>query len=107
MLDGCIYFIFIFISSSVPRFSMKKSVNQLIKNKRPYRSITIRLIAENGVHWDFFTFSLFVCLTYFTHYHTIKPLNRFLFAPYHRNEESLGFLLMYKNNKCYEEIMIL
>ena len=30
-----LYFIFIFISSSVPRFSMKKSVNQL-KNKRPY-----------------------------------------------------------------------
>ena len=29
------YFIFIFISSSVPRFSVKKSVNQLIKNKRP------------------------------------------------------------------------
>ena len=29
------YFIFIFISSSVPKFSMKKSVNQLIKNKRP------------------------------------------------------------------------
>ena len=35
MLGGCIYFIFIFISPSVPRFSMKKSVNQLIKNKRP------------------------------------------------------------------------
>ena len=31
-----LHFIFIFISSSVPRFSMKKSVNQLIKNKRPY-----------------------------------------------------------------------
>ena len=30
------YFIFIFISPSVPRFSVKKSVNQLIKNKRPY-----------------------------------------------------------------------
>ena len=30
------YFIFIFISASVPRFSVKKSVNQLIKNKRPY-----------------------------------------------------------------------
>ena len=29
------YFIFIFISPSVPRFSVKKSVNQLIKNKRP------------------------------------------------------------------------
>ena len=29
------YFIFIFISSSVPRFSVKKSINQLIKNKRP------------------------------------------------------------------------
>ena len=28
-----IYFIFIFISSSVPRFSVKKSVNQLIKIK--------------------------------------------------------------------------
>ena len=35
MLGGCIYFIFIFISPSVPRFSMIKSVNQLIKNKRP------------------------------------------------------------------------
>ena len=35
ILGGCIYFIFIFISPSVPRFSMKKSVNQLIKNKRP------------------------------------------------------------------------
>ena len=33
-----IYFIFIFISPSVPRFSVKKSVNQLIKNKRPYRA---------------------------------------------------------------------
>ena len=30
------YFIFIFISPSVPRFSVKKSVNHLIKNKRPY-----------------------------------------------------------------------
>ena len=29
------YFIFIFISPFVPRFSVKKSVNQLIKNKRP------------------------------------------------------------------------
>ena len=29
------YFIFIFILPSVPRFSVKKSVNQLIKNKRP------------------------------------------------------------------------
>ena len=29
------YFIFIFISPSVPRFSVKTSVNQLIKNKRP------------------------------------------------------------------------
>ena len=29
------YFIFIFISPSVPKFSLKKSVNQLIKNKRP------------------------------------------------------------------------
>ena len=29
------YFIFIFISPSVPRFSVKKSVNQLIKTKRP------------------------------------------------------------------------
>ena len=28
-----LYFIFIFISSSIPRFSMKKSVNQLIKIK--------------------------------------------------------------------------
>ena len=40
MLGGCIYFIFIFISSSVPRFSMKKSVNQLIKNKRPKCRLT-------------------------------------------------------------------
>ena len=31
------YFIFIFILSSRPRFSVKKSVNQLIKNKRPNR----------------------------------------------------------------------
>ena len=31
------YFIFIFISPSIPRFSVKKSVNQLIKNKRPYQ----------------------------------------------------------------------
>ena len=30
------YFIFIFISPSVPRFSVKKSVNHSIKNKRPY-----------------------------------------------------------------------
>ena len=30
-----VYFIFIFISPSVPRFSVEKSVNQLIKNKRP------------------------------------------------------------------------
>ena len=30
------YFIFIFISPSVPRFSVKKAINQLIKNKRPY-----------------------------------------------------------------------
>ena len=29
------YFIFIFISPTVPRFSVKKFVNQLIKNKRP------------------------------------------------------------------------
>ena len=38
------YFIFIFISPSVPRFSVKKSVNQLIKNKRPkeYRSNTVK-----------------------------------------------------------------
>ena len=28
------YFIFIFISPSIPRFSVKKSVKQLIKNKR-------------------------------------------------------------------------
>ena len=33
------YFIFIFISSSVPRFSVKKSVNQLTKNKRPYLNV--------------------------------------------------------------------
>ena len=33
------YFIFIFISPSVPRFSVKKSVNQLIKNKRPYVAV--------------------------------------------------------------------
>ena len=30
------YFIFIFISPSVPRSSVKMSVNQLVKNKRPY-----------------------------------------------------------------------
>ena len=29
------YFIFIFILPSVPRFSVKKYVNQIIKNKRP------------------------------------------------------------------------
>ena len=34
------YFIFIFISPSVPRFSMKKSVNQLIKNKGPKYQFT-------------------------------------------------------------------
>ena len=38
-LGGCIYFIFIFISSSVPRFSMKKSVNQLIKNEKVRKPI--------------------------------------------------------------------
>ena len=32
---GVMYFIFIFISPSVPRFSVKKFENQLIKNKRP------------------------------------------------------------------------
>ena len=37
-----LYFIFIFISSSVPRFSMKKSVNQLIKNKRPKELVSCR-----------------------------------------------------------------
>ena len=34
------YFIFIFISPSVPRFSMKKSVNQLIKNEGPKYQFT-------------------------------------------------------------------
>ena len=34
-----LYFIFIFISPSVARFSVKKSVNQLIKNKRPNYSL--------------------------------------------------------------------
>ena len=38
------YFIFIFISPSVPRFSVKKSVNQLIKNKRPKGYTTIYVI---------------------------------------------------------------
>ena len=38
------YFIFIFISPSIPRFSVKKSVNQLIKNKRPneYRMYIVK-----------------------------------------------------------------
>ena len=30
---------------------------------------------------------------------TLKPLNIFLKAAYHLKEETLGFLLMYKNNK--------
>ena len=28
---------------------------------------------------------------------TLKPLNRFLYPAYHPKEETLGFLLMYKN----------
>ena len=36
------YFIFIFISPSVPRFSVKKSVNQLIKNKRPNVHVPVK-----------------------------------------------------------------
>ena len=46
------YFIFIFISPSIPRFSVKKSVNQLIKNKRPYPEIveieTVKISIQNG-----------------------------------------------------------
>ena len=30
---------------------------------------------------------------------TLKLLNRFLYAAYHHKEETLGFLLMYTNNK--------
>ena len=30
---------------------------------------------------------------------TLKPLNRFLYPPYHLKEETLGFLSMYKNNQ--------
>ena len=41
------YFIFIFISPSVPRFSVKKSVNQLIKNKRPKEKIKIIMICTD------------------------------------------------------------
>ena len=33
MLGGCCVFIFVFISPSVQRCPVKKSVNQLIKNK--------------------------------------------------------------------------
>ena len=38
---------------------------------------------------------------------TLKPLNRFLYAAYHRKEETLGFLSMYKNNTSNGKIMIL
>ena len=37
------YFIFIFISPSVPKSSVKMSVNQFIKNKRPDRSTNVEL----------------------------------------------------------------
>ena len=47
------YFIFIFISPSVPRFSVKKSVNQLIKNKRPKRRFNTVINIERH---DAFTF---------------------------------------------------
>ena len=40
------YFIFIFISPSIPRFSVKKSVNQLIKNKRPKQEIYKIVLCE-------------------------------------------------------------
>ena len=39
-VDG-MYFIFIFISPSVLGFSLKKSVNQLVKNKRPKLKLSI------------------------------------------------------------------
>ena len=44
------YFIFIFISPSVPRSSIKMPAKQLIKTKRPYSSIL--LITVNLFHSD-------------------------------------------------------
>ena len=44
---------FIFISPSVPRFSVKKSVNQLIKNKRPY----ILSVITNNIDMRFMNIS--------------------------------------------------
>ena len=38
---------------------------------------------------------------------TLKPLIRLLYAAYHREEETLGFLSMYQNIKSNTEIMIL
>ena len=46
------YFIFIFISSSVPRFSAKKSVNQLIKNKRPKDKTYDQLTEKLKMHYN-------------------------------------------------------
>ena len=43
-LVDVVYFIFIFISPSVPRSSVKMSVNQLIKNKRPNIYIKLNLL---------------------------------------------------------------
>ena len=40
------YFNFSFILPSVPRFSVKKSVNQLIKNKWP-KQLKINIITNN------------------------------------------------------------
>ena len=46
-----IYFIFIFISPSVPRFSMKKSVNQLIKKIKGLTMVTApsRALNQNSI----------------------------------------------------------
>ena len=45
------YFIFIFISPSVPRSSVKKSVNQLIKNKRPNMTEVYLLYYHGLFYW--------------------------------------------------------
>ena len=45
--EDVMYFIFIF-RPSIPRFSVKKSVNQLIKNKRPKLNSKYHILPNTG-----------------------------------------------------------